>query len=159
MSRIGRLAIKLPKGTSADVKAGAVSVKGPKGAASIDVPAELSVEQREDELVVGRTGDDRQTRSLHGLTRKLLANAVGAQARLGPERRLDLGDVRGVLPLGRLRLGSTAAGKARGERQQQAQPDAHAHLRARHLTQGASRPNRRRITARSPLTSAGARAA
>ena len=92
MSRIGRLAIKLPKGTSADVKAGAVSVKGPKGAASIDVPAPLSVEQREDELVVQRSGDDRKTRSLHGLTRKLLANAV-AGVSVGFTRVLEINGV------------------------------------------------------------------
>ncbi len=76
MSRVGRLPITVPDGVTVDVSAEQVSVKGPKGASSVDLPNAVSVEKGEGKLVVQRSGEDRQTRALHGLTRKLIDNAV-----------------------------------------------------------------------------------
>lgn len=76
MSRVGRLPVKIPDGVSVEVGADAIAVKGPKGAASVPVPAKVAVEEKDGTLVVSREGEERQERALHGLTRKLLENAV-----------------------------------------------------------------------------------
>ncbi len=92
MSRVGRLPVKIPDGVSVEVSAEAVAVKGPKGASTVPVPEKVTVEQRDGTLVVDRVGDDRQERSLHGLTRKLLQNAVmGVSA--GFSRTLEISGV------------------------------------------------------------------
>jgi large subunit ribosomal protein L6 len=76
MSRVGRLPIKIPDGVSVEVSADQVAIKGPKGSSSVPVPGKVSVEKGEGQLVVSREGDGREIRSLHGLTRKLIDNAV-----------------------------------------------------------------------------------
>jgi large subunit ribosomal protein L6 len=77
MSRIGRLPIPVPSGVEVTLDGQAVTVKGPKGTLSHVVPAPITVERREDgTLVVVRPDDERESRSLHGLTRSLLANMV-----------------------------------------------------------------------------------
>ena len=76
MSRVGRLPIKVPSGVTVAVGAEAVEVKGPKGKSSVPVAAVLKIERDGDDLVVARSSDDRRARSVHGLTRKLLWNAV-----------------------------------------------------------------------------------
>jgi large subunit ribosomal protein L6 len=76
MSRIGRLPVRLPQGARVDIGDGTVGLKGPRGELRVPVHSLVSVEQRESELVVSRKDDSRQARSLHGLTRKLLANGV-----------------------------------------------------------------------------------
>jgi len=86
------LPVKIPDGVSVEVAPRAVAVKGPKSAASVPLPEGLSAEQQDGELVVKREVDDRRTRSLHGLTRKLLENAVvGVSA--GFTRVLELNGV------------------------------------------------------------------
>lgn len=76
MSRVGRLPVKVPAGVTVAVGAAAVDVKGPKGQSSVSIPAVIQVERQGDELVVTRRSEDRHARSLHGLTRKHLWNAV-----------------------------------------------------------------------------------
>ena len=76
MSRVGRVPVKVPSGVTVSVRPASVEVKGPKGSAKIAVPEGVQVEQKGDELVVGRKGDSRQERSLHGLGRKNIANSV-----------------------------------------------------------------------------------
>lgn len=76
MSRVGRLPVTIPEGVTVEVSAAAVAVKGPKGTSSVPVPEKVAVEQSDGQLVVSRVGEDRKERSLHGLTRKLLENAV-----------------------------------------------------------------------------------
>jgi len=92
MSRVGRLPVTIPDGVSVEVSADAIAVKGPKGAASVPVPAKVAVEQKDGALVVSREGEERQERALHGLTRKLLENAVvGVSA--GFSRTLEISGV------------------------------------------------------------------
>ena len=77
MSRIGRLPIPVPSGVEVTLDGQAVTVKGPKGTLSHTVPAPITIERSEDgTLLVARPDDERESRSLHGLTRSLVANMV-----------------------------------------------------------------------------------
>ena len=81
MSSIGKAPITVPSGVDVTVSAGPnatniVSVKGPKGALSFAVPGEITVRKDEANLVVERPNDERENRSLHGLTRTLVNNMV-----------------------------------------------------------------------------------
>lgn len=77
MSRIGRLPITVPAGVDVTIDGADVTVKGPKGTLSHTVPAPITVEKAEDgTLTVTRPNDERMSRSLHGLTRTLVANMV-----------------------------------------------------------------------------------
>ena len=76
MSRIGRSPITVPSGVDIAVAEGTVTVKGPKGTLSRDLPGEITVRQEGDTLLVERPNDERQNRSLHGLTRTLVSNMV-----------------------------------------------------------------------------------
>jgi large subunit ribosomal protein L6 len=76
MSRIGRMPIPVPSGVEVDVKPGYVKVSGPKGTLERSVPAEMEIRQEDGQLVVSRPSDSREHRSLHGLTRTLVANMV-----------------------------------------------------------------------------------
>ena len=77
MSRIGRLPIPVPSGVEVTLDGQAVTVKGPKGTLSHVVPAPITIERSEDgTLQVTRPDDERESRSLHGLTRSLVANMV-----------------------------------------------------------------------------------
>jgi large subunit ribosomal protein L6 len=77
MSRIGRLPITVPAGVDVTIDGSDVTVKGPKGTLSHTVPAPISIEKAEDgTLQVTRPNDERLSRSLHGLTRTLVANMV-----------------------------------------------------------------------------------
>ncbi len=76
MSRIGRKVLPLPKGVTLTQKAGAVSVKGPKGELSRPVPEGVSITAEADKVTVLRADDSRQNRAKHGLIRAHLANMV-----------------------------------------------------------------------------------
>ena len=77
MSRIGRLPITVPAGVEVTIEGADVTVKGPKGTLSHTVPAPIKVQRAADgTLQVTRPNDERQSRSLHGLTRTLVANMV-----------------------------------------------------------------------------------
>jgi len=76
MSRIGKAPIPVPSGVTIDVKGQDVGVKGPKGQLKLTLRPEISVKQEDGKLVVGRQSEDRMVRSLHGLSRTLVANMV-----------------------------------------------------------------------------------
>ena len=76
MSRVGRMPITVPEGVTVDIKRGEVTVTGPKGTLQRYFHPEITITQQEDNLIVERPSDSRTHRSLHGLTRSLLANMV-----------------------------------------------------------------------------------
>jgi large subunit ribosomal protein L6 len=76
MSRIGKAPITVPSGVEVTVGEGTISVKGPKGVLSRDVVSPITVRQEGDTLLVERPNDERLSKSLHGLTRTLVANMV-----------------------------------------------------------------------------------
>lgn len=76
MSRIGRSPIPVPSGVEVTLDERRVTVKGPKGTLSRDLPGEITVRHGEGTLVVERPNDERRNRALHGLTRSLVNNMV-----------------------------------------------------------------------------------
>jgi large subunit ribosomal protein L6 len=76
MSRIGKNPIPIPAQVQLHVGNGVVQVKGPKGELLQVIPPGISVAVEGNQVVVTRTGDERDVRALHGLTRALLANAI-----------------------------------------------------------------------------------
>ena len=76
MSRIGRQPIAVPSGVSATIEAGLFKAKGPKGELTVPFNRDLTVTQEGDQILVTRPDDRQDHRSLHGLTRTLVANAV-----------------------------------------------------------------------------------
>jgi large subunit ribosomal protein L6 len=76
MSRIGRLPIDIPAGVNVTVDGAAVTVKGPKGELALTVASPIEVKLEDGQLLVTRPDDERNSRSLHGLTRTLIANQI-----------------------------------------------------------------------------------
>jgi large subunit ribosomal protein L6 len=90
MSRIGKLPIPVPSGVEVTLDDRVVTVKGPKGTLSHTVAAPITVARDEDGAVtVVRPDDERSSRSLHGLTRTLIANMVTGVTE-GYEKRLEI---------------------------------------------------------------------
>jgi large subunit ribosomal protein L6 len=76
VSRIGKQPIPVPSGVEVKIEGQTVTVKGPKGELTQSFSDMLSIALEEGAVVVTRPDDSRQARSLHGLTRTLLANMV-----------------------------------------------------------------------------------
>jgi large subunit ribosomal protein L6 len=76
MSRIGRLPIEIPSGLTVSVAESVVTVKGPKGELTVNIASPIAVSIEENQVVVTRPDDERASRSLHGLTRTLIANDI-----------------------------------------------------------------------------------
>lgn len=76
MSRIGKLPITVPSGVDVTIADSTVTVKGPKGTLSHTVADPIVVEQNDGVLEVKRPDDERESRSLHGLSRTLVNNMV-----------------------------------------------------------------------------------
>ena len=76
MSRIGRMPIAVPSGVEVSITGQNVAVKGPKGSLAVAVPAPIQVTQADGVITVARPNEERVTRSLHGLSRSLVANMV-----------------------------------------------------------------------------------
>ena len=76
MSRIGKAPIEVPNGVEVSIAGRTVSVKGPKGQLTRDIPGEIIVRKEENTILVERPNDERTNRSLHGLSRTLVNNMV-----------------------------------------------------------------------------------
>jgi large subunit ribosomal protein L6 len=76
MSRIGRLPIDIPANVTVTLDGSAVTVKGPKGELALTVASPIEVKLEDGQLLVTRPDDERNSRSLHGLTRTLIANQI-----------------------------------------------------------------------------------
>ena len=76
MSRIGRLPIEIPAGVDITINGQDVKVKGPKGELALTVKAPIEAKIEDGQILVSRPDDERESRSLHGLTRTLIANQI-----------------------------------------------------------------------------------
>ena len=100
MSRIGKIPVPVPAGVDIEIDGANVTVKGPKGTLKHTIPAPIVVEQKDGTLVVTRPNDERDSRSLHGLTRTLLNNLIVGVTD-GYEKKLEIvGTGYRVLPKG-----------------------------------------------------------
>lgn len=89
MSRIGKMPIPLPKGVTAKIDGPNVSVKGPRGELAREFHRDMNIAQEDGTLHVTRPTDQKEHRSLHGLSRALLANMVTGVS-TGFQRILDI---------------------------------------------------------------------
>ena len=76
MSRIGRNPIAVPAGVDVTVNGSTVTVKGPKGTLTKEFKPSMSIKVEAGQVVVTRPNDEATNRSLHGLTRTLIANMI-----------------------------------------------------------------------------------
>jgi len=76
MSRIGKLPIAIPDGVEVKIEGNILIAKGPKGEEKVELPQELDVKIEGKEIIIARHNEDRRSRSLHGLFRTLVSNAV-----------------------------------------------------------------------------------
>jgi large subunit ribosomal protein L6 len=89
MSRIGKNPVPVPSGVTVDLDGPTVTVKGPKGQLSHVVAEPITVSQEDGTLTVTRPDDERRSKSLHGLTRTLIANMVTGVTE-GYTRKLEI---------------------------------------------------------------------
>ena len=90
MSRIGKLPITVPAGVEVKLAGQDVEIKGPKGSLSLTVSEPITVAKNEaGEIEVTRPDDERESRSLHGLTRTLVNNMVIGVTE-GYEKKLEI---------------------------------------------------------------------
>ena len=90
MSRIGKLPITVPAGVEVKLAGQDVEIKGPKGSLSLTVSEPITVAKNEaGEIEVTRPDDERESRSLHGLTRTLVNNMVIGVTE-GSEKKLEI---------------------------------------------------------------------
>lgn len=89
MSRIGKMPLTVPAGVDIAIDGSTVTVKGPKGVLSLEVAAPITVSKKDGIIEVARPDDERASRSLHGLTRTLIANMVIGVTE-GYEKRLEI---------------------------------------------------------------------
>ncbi len=93
MSRIGRMPVVIPAGVTVSVEDGnKVTVKGPKGELTRTFAHELTIEEKDGQIMVSRPNDLKRMKSLHGLTRTLINNMIiGTSA--GYEKVLEINGV------------------------------------------------------------------
>jgi large subunit ribosomal protein L6 len=89
MSRIGRQPIEVPGGVDVSIDGTHVSVKGPRGTLERSLHPEMKLVQEDGTIRVERPSDEAMHRSLHGLTRTLVANMVEGVTK-GYEKRLEI---------------------------------------------------------------------
>ncbi|QGN35063.1 50S ribosomal protein L6 [Microlunatus sp. Gsoil 973] len=90
MSRIGKVPVPVPSGVEVTIDGSVVSVKGPKGQLQHTVAAPITVDRGDDgQIVLNRPDDERESKSLHGLSRTLVANMVTGVSE-GYSKRLEI---------------------------------------------------------------------
>ena len=92
MSRIGKHAVKLPKGVSAKVDGQAVSVKGPKGELRFVAADDIALAMDGDAVAVSPRNDSRSAAALWGMSRTMIANLVDGVTK-GFEKKLEISGV------------------------------------------------------------------
>lgn len=89
MSRIGNLPIEIPSGITVEVKGNTVVVRGSAGELSQEIDPRIKVEINENVITVSRTSEIKEVKSLHGLSRSLIANMIEGVEK-GYEKKLEI---------------------------------------------------------------------
>lgn len=89
MSRIGSQHIKLPAGVTLSIKLSEITVIGPKGSINVTKPGPIDIQMTNDEIIVKRNNNTKTSKSLHGLVRSLLSNAITGVS-VGFTKQLEL---------------------------------------------------------------------
>lgn len=89
MSRIGQKAISIPAGVTLKKEPGNLVISGSKGSLKVAIPEQIKLTEKDQQLVVSITGDQKKVKSLHGLVRSLIANAILGVTQ-GWEKRVEL---------------------------------------------------------------------
>ena len=89
MSRIGKLPVTIPSGVTITLNGNRITVKGPKGELTRDLPADMKISQENGTITVARPSDEANHKSLHGLSRTLIANMVEGVTK-GFSKSLDI---------------------------------------------------------------------
>ncbi|MDD4624873.1 MAG: 50S ribosomal protein L6 [Candidatus Pacebacteria bacterium] len=89
MSRVGKKPIQIPAGVEIKIEGNAISVKGPKGAISREIPEGILIEQKENEILVSPKSINKRNKSLWGLMRMLISNMVDGVQK-GFEKKLEM---------------------------------------------------------------------
>lgn len=89
MSKIGKLPVQIPQGVNVSIADSEVSVSGPKGELAFTIRPEVKVEVKEDKVMVTRKNETKFAKSLHGLTRSIIANMIKGVT-VGHEKTLEL---------------------------------------------------------------------
>ena len=76
MSRIGKAPVEVPGGVQVDISDRSVKVSGPKGELEVPVGKGVEVKQEDGSIVLERASESPEHKSMHGLTRSLVQNAV-----------------------------------------------------------------------------------
>lgn len=76
MSKIGKLPIEIPENVTVNINGTEIKVSGPKGELSFTVRPQIKIEHQNQQIKVKRTNDTKFVKSLHGLTRSLIANMI-----------------------------------------------------------------------------------
>lgn len=92
MSRIGRMPVSIPAGVTVDVKGSTVVTKGPKGELTQTMHPDMLISMEDGCVVVKRPSEQKLHKSLHGLTRTLVANMVEGVEK-GYTKELDVNGV------------------------------------------------------------------
>jgi len=89
MSRIGKKPIDIPQGVDVKVDGQTVTAKGPLGEEVVNVRPEIAVKVENNQVVLTKVGESRETDALYGLSRTLVANAVNG-VKDGFEKKLEI---------------------------------------------------------------------
>lgn len=92
MSRIGKMPVPIPAGVKVKIEGRVVTVEGSKGKLIREFHPDIAVKQEDGKLILSRPSDNRVHRSLHGLSRSLLANMIEGVTK-GFEKNLELSGV------------------------------------------------------------------
>ncbi|MGM0652053.1 MAG: 50S ribosomal protein L6 [Bacillota bacterium] len=76
MSRTGKKPVVVPDKVEVQIDGSNITVKGPKGQLTQELPGEMTIQLEDDQIVVKRPSDNPKHRSLHGLTRTLISNMI-----------------------------------------------------------------------------------
>lgn len=89
MSRKGKEPIKVVNGVKISIASSEVKVEGPKGKLSITLPSGIALQQKENEILVSRANNTKQSRANHGTVRSLVANMITGVSE-GHKRNLEI---------------------------------------------------------------------